>query len=37
MSGWVQSVYDTLNQGQVHDFMASIRDTEYGLHSLKRY
>jgi len=37
MSGWVHSVYDTLNQGQVHDFMASTRDTEYGSHWLERH
>jgi len=32
MTGWVEAVYDTLNQGQVHDFMASIPDIECGSH-----
>ena len=34
-SGWMQSIYETLKQGQVHDFIASIPDTAYGPHSLE--
>jgi len=30
----MQSIHDTLKQGQVHDFIASIPDTAYGSHSL---
>jgi len=34
-SGWMQSIHDTLKQGQVHHFITSNPHTAYGSHSLQ--